>query len=171
MNKTLQILLPLMLSCIACGDLTPRDSAKKYSRLGFLDPVADIEGRYYSIDIVTDDTKQPKAYYLVNSIRVNERQLYEQLTESYLRDPAVEARVTVSKNLTVEQMIVYTRGLTAPQAPKLFPRVSIRLEGATLESIFHARAVSFSFTARQIEKINEFKLEGHKFPYRVDQMK
>jgi hypothetical protein len=168
MIKNLQILSVLLLSGIAWGQLSPSDVAKKFSRLGFLDPVVDLTGRYYSIEIVSDDPTKPDAYYLVNSIRVNERQLYELLIESFRRDPAVEARVTVSKNLTVEQMIAYTRGLVEPQVPKHFPKVAIQLEPASLESTFHFREVKFSFTPRRIEKIDELKADGFKFPYRVN---
>jgi hypothetical protein len=168
MIKRILIFSVLLLSSVTWGQLSPSDSAKKFSRLGFLDPVADVTGRYYSIDIVTDDKTKSEAYYLANSIRVNERQLYELLSESFRRDPSIEARVTVSKKLTVEQMIAYTRGLVAPQAPKAFPKIVIQLEPATLESIFHFRDVKFSFTPRSIQKIDELRAEGFKFPHRVD---
>jgi hypothetical protein len=171
MIKALQIIFMLLLADLAHGELTPSDAAKKFSRLGFLDPVVDFTGRYYSIDIVTADTTKPDAYYLVNSIRVNERQLYELLSESFLRDPAVEARVTVSKNLTVEQMITYTRGLLSPQVPTSFPKVTIQLEAATKESIFHVREVKFSLSSRQLEEIEKLRSSGIKFPYRIDQSK
>ncbi len=169
--KTLVLLITFLHSSFVQADLSPADEAKKFSRLGFLEPVADMKGRYYSIDVVTEDPDQDEAYYLVNSVRVTESQLYDLLHESFKRDPAVEARVTVSRNLTVEQMIIYTRGLLEPQAPKLFPRISIRLEAAGNESIFHARGVHFSLTPRQKSEIEKFRAGGTKFPYRIDQSK
>lgn len=152
------------------SELSPADQAKKYSRHGFLEPWPEGDG-YYGIEIGMDDKRTRRIIYLVNSIQVTEKQLYELLEESAVRNPKVKARVTVFRNLTVEELIEYTRGLLPPQRPAVFPEVIIQLQPAKNESMFHKRAVQFGLDVQQEREIAKYRKDGVQFPYRVGEMK
>lgn len=165
------IALALLVVSLSEAELTDEQKTKKYSRNGFLDPKLDEAGAFYSIEIGFEDTLHEKVIYLVNSIEVTEQQLYELLSESYRRNPKVEARGMVFPNLTIEQMIVHVRGLVDPQAPSKFPKVRVFLKAAENESIYHVREVGFRLSPRQQKEIQELRAEGFKFPYRIGQTK
>ena len=164
MKNLFIITTSLLLGLAFASELSPPDQAKKFSRLGFLEPGP--EGSY-SIEIGIDDLKTRRIMYLVNSIQVTEKQLYEQLEEAAVRFPKAEARVLIFNNLTIEEMITHTRGLLPPQRPAVFPSVKIILHPSANESIFHMRQVTFSLDSQQEREIAKFRKDGIKFPHRI----